>query len=71
MGTNHCTPGLLDHPHARVMTMFIAKRSARLSLESSEQQQDQQDDDDKAEAAAAIISGAVERPAANAAKAAE
>src|SRR5664279_6239158 len=41
------------------------------SLYSSEQQQDQQDDDDKAEAAAAIIAGAVERPAADAAKAAK
>src|ERR1039458_8240595 len=41
------------------------------SLYSSEQQQDQQDDDDKAEAAAAIISGAVERAATHAAKAAE
>jgi hypothetical protein len=72
---NHCAWGLPDHPRARVMTMFMAKRSAKLStppdLESSEQQQDQQDDDDKAEAAAAIISGAVERSAAYAAKAAE
>jgi len=71
--------GLLDHPRARVMTMFMEKRSAKFSappswirnLESSEQQQDQEDHDDKAEAAAAIISGAVERPAANTAKAAE
>ena len=37
----------------------------------SEQQQYQQDDDDEPEAAAAIVSGAIERPAANAAKAAK
>ena len=37
----------------------------------SEQQQNQQNNDDQTEAAAAVISGAVERPAANTAKAAE
>ena len=39
--------------------------------ESSEQQQYQQDNDDEAEAAAAVITGAVERSAANTAKTAE
>jgi hypothetical protein len=68
-------PGILDHPRARVMTMFVGKRSAKFGtprrLESSKQQQDQQDDDDKPEAAAPVISGAVERAATHAAKAAE
>ena len=72
---NHCAPGLLDHPHARVMTVSMRKRSAKFStlrnLESSEQQQDQQDDDDEAEAAATIITGAIEWPATDAAEAAE
>jgi hypothetical protein len=76
---DHGRSGILDHPRARVMTIFVEKHSAKLkrrqtkipSLESSEQKQDQQDDNDKAEAAAAIISGAVEWPATQAAKTAE
>src|SRR5882757_1739527 len=40
-------------------------------LNSTQQQQDQQDDDHEAEAAAAIVTGAVERSAADAAEATE
>jgi hypothetical protein len=52
-------------------TASVRTISSTGDLQLSEQKQDQQDDDHKSESAATIISGAIERTAANTAKTTE
>jgi hypothetical protein len=62
--------GFLHEANARVINWFDERRSC-VRLQFSQQKQDQQDYDYESKPAAAIITSAVERAAANAAKAAE
>ena len=76
--------GILDHPPSRVMTVAYKSVDGRdkpghdatntfqiRCSELPEQQQDQQDHDHKPKTAAAVISGAIERSAADAAETAQ